>query len=75
MPALMPLKPYIVEIEEVFRRRVIVWAENTGDAAARAEELCDSGDIDMDRNCFDGRMAVTSGIADDNEMDNLDQYI
>lgn len=69
------LKPYIVEIEEVFRRKVIIWAENTGDAAARAEELCDSGDIDMNRNCFDGRMAVISGIANDDEFDVLDKYI
>lgn len=69
------LKPYVVEIEEVFRRKVIVWAENTGDAAARAEELCDSGDIDMDRNCFGGRIAVTSGVADDEDLKILDRYI
>lgn len=68
------LKPYIVEIEETFRRKVIIWAKDTGDAAALAEELCDSGDIDMERNCYDGRIAVTSGIADEDELDEYDQY-
>ena len=28
----------------------------------------------MERNCYDGRIAVTSGIADEDELDEYDQY-
>ena len=71
---MVELKPYIVEIEEVFRRKVIIWETDTGSAAARAEELCDSGEINMERNCYDGRIAVTSGVADENELCKYEQY-
>lgn len=67
-------KPYLIRIEESFKREVIVWASDGWAAIARAEELCNNGTIDMSRNCFDGRNVSTTGIAGDKAMKTLCDY-
>lgn len=68
------LKPYVVKIEEVSQCNVIIWAKDVASAATRAEELLDSGDINMEQNGYRDRIAVTCGVAVEAELEEYDQY-
>ncbi|MCD8398256.1 MAG: DpnD/PcfM family protein [Lachnospiraceae bacterium] len=48
-------KPFKVEVTEVYRRNIVIWAENKDEAYERAEELSNSGEIDLDGRDFEGR--------------------
>lgn len=62
------MKPYVVEITERYRKHVVVYAEDEGQAEEFAWQLCDCGDIDMERNCYAGRvMSTCRANADDLE--------
>ena len=67
-------KPYIVAIEEVYRRKVIVWAEDPGDAAATADELCKTGEIIMNEHSHRELIAVTMGVAEKEELSECTQF-
>lgn len=57
------LQPYIVEIEEHYHRGVIVWAESEAQAEEAANNLHESGDIDLSRNCYTGSETNVTGRA------------
>lgn len=56
-------KAYVIEIEESYHRTVIVYAQSDEEAENIADSLCDSGDIDLERNCYAGRACRSSGLA------------
>lgn len=48
-------KPYAVQIEEISRRTVVIYAEDPCEAEAVAEVLCSNDEILFDYEDFDGR--------------------
>ncbi len=50
----MVSKPFVVDIEEVNRKKVIVYAMSSAEAKEVAENLYADGEIDLTRNCYDG---------------------
>lgn len=67
-------EPYLIEVVETFRKTVICWAEDNYEAQEIAEELCNRGDIDVERNGFDGRETICKGKAPVSETDRYDNY-
>lgn len=66
--------PYKVRIVETYSRTVVVWARTGGEALDVADSMCDSGEIDMERNCYDGREITVEGIAGESDMKDLYVY-
>ena len=66
-------KPYVVDIEEHFHRGVIIYAKSVAEAEEIAKSLCDSGDIDMGRNCYAGR-DTNAYAASDEDLEIYDIY-
>lgn len=66
---------YKVEISETYRKEVIVYAKNIGRAEELADQLCDSGEIDMDKNCYGGRDFSTYISYEPHDIDGPDTYI
>lgn len=66
--------PYLVEIEEHYKRTVVVWAESEEEANAAAEELYESGDIDLSRNSFVGLEIGATGVATKAALDTCEQF-
>ena len=67
------MKPYVVDIEEHYHRGVIVYANCASEAEELANELCDCGDIDLERNCYAGR-DVNAYPANENDLEIYDVY-
>jgi len=63
--------PYKVRIVETYSRTVVVWAESADEAVYRADGMCDSGEIDMERNCYDGREITGEGMASASDLKEL----
>jgi len=61
-------KYFTVEIEESYHRTVVILADDEADAEAKADALCNSGEIDLERNCYAGRSVSCSGDATDEDM-------
>ena len=49
------LQRYEVNIRETYSKTVAVYASNVQQAEETANTLCDSGEIDLSRNCYSGR--------------------
>lgn len=56
---------YEVMIEETLTRTVVIEADTPFDAAEAAEEMCNSGVIDLNASDFSGRLCQCVGIAED----------
>ena len=69
------LQRYEIEITEKYRRHVVIYAKNVARAEDIAEELCDCGEIDMDRNCYEGRTLNTSISYAPYDSDGPDTYM
>ena len=67
------MKPYVVDIEEHYHRGIIVYANSPSEAEEYANELCDCGDVDMERNCYLGR-DVNAYPASEKELEIYDKY-
>lgn len=61
-------KPYVVEVEETYRRTVVVYAEDADDAYERAEELCNNDDIEITVHHFNSRNCVCTGEANEADL-------
>lgn len=61
-------KPFVVEVEETYRRTVVVYAEDSDDAYERAEELCNSDDINITAQHFSSRNCVCTGEANEADL-------
>lgn len=61
-------KPYVVEVEETYRRTVVIYAEDSDDAYERAEELCNNEDIEITAHHFSSRNCVCTGEANDADL-------
>lgn len=61
-------KPYVVEVEETYRRTVVIYAEDPDDAYERAEELCNNDDIEITVHHFSSRNCVCTGEANDADL-------
>ena len=48
-------KPYAVQIEEISRRTVVIYAKDPCEAESVAEALCSNDEILLDYEDFDGR--------------------
>lgn len=75
----MNRKPYLVTVEEVSRRSVIIWADdsdNEGKAEAEriAEELCNAGTINLDYEDFQERSCEARRVATDADMSYREKY-
>ena len=68
------MKPYIVRIVETYSKSVIIWADDAGEALNIADNLYDTEEIDLSRNCYDGAEKTVDGIAKESELDDYDQY-
>lgn len=67
-------KPYIICIQEHYHKGVVVWAEDENAAASIANSLCDSGEIDLERNCYVGRDVDIQGTASKDTLKDFDEY-
>ncbi len=67
------MRPYVVEIEEHYHRGVVIYAESPEEAERIAEELCDDGTIDLERNCYAGRDTNAYEAANE-DLDIYDVY-
>lgn len=66
--------PYVVEIEETYRRKVIVWAENNLAAINKADKLYEDGHIDLSRNCYNGHETISLGAASEQQLKLFDDF-
>ena len=69
------LHRYVVEIEEKFHKTVAVYASSLSRAEEIADGLCDSGDINMEKNTYAGRSFCTVGGTRRFDSSGPDQYI
>jgi len=67
-------KPYIVLVQEYYHKNIIVWADDKCQAADIAERLCDSGKIEMERNCYVGQDVDVGDIVSEEFLHEYDQY-
>ena len=67
-------KPFTVEIEESYHKTVVIYAEDDLEAEEIAHQLCDNGEIDMERNCYAGRACNSSGESSKEDMKNFFVY-
>lgn len=75
----MNRKPYLVAIEEVSRRTVVIWADDSdGDGLANAEQiaedLCSEGTINLDYDDFQERSCEAKGVATAEQMSYREKY-
>ena len=75
----MTKKPYLVTIEEVSRRSVIIWADDSdgegrAEAERIAEELANNGTINLDYDDFQERSCETQRVATDADMSYREKY-
>lgn len=73
------MKPYVVTIEEISRRTIVVWGDNCqgeGDWHAEnyAEALCNNGDIDLDFEDFQERSCTIRRVATEADLKLYPQY-
>lgn len=68
-------QPFIVEIYECYKKRVVVFAKDMEQAVNAAGDLRDSGVIDLSRNCFADISIDVLGIATDAGKEFYDQYV
>lgn len=66
--------PYCVTIQETFSRTVIVWAHERIGAETIAQELCNSGEIDLDGNDFIDRKCTCDGVATKGDLKEFKEY-
>lgn len=66
--------PYCVTIRETFSRTVIVWAHERIGAETIAQELCNSGEIDLDGNDFIDRKCTCDGVATKGDLKGFKEY-
>lgn len=66
--------PYCVTVQETFSRTVIIWAHERLEAEEVAQELCNSGEIDLDGNDFIDRQYICDGIATKGNLKELKEY-
>lgn len=72
-------KPYLVKIEEINRRYVVILADDSNgdgrlDAEVVADELCDRGVINLDYDDYQGCTCETQRIATRADMDYHEIY-
>lgn len=67
-------KPFVVEIEETYRRTVVIYAEDSDDAYETAEELCNSNEIDINANHFSSRNCVCVGEAKEADLRGYEKF-
>ena len=70
----MSKKPHVVTIEEVSRRRVIIWADDVSEAEEIADELCSDGEINLDYDDFQERSCNFQRIANASDVSLLAKY-
>mgnify|MGYP002517197612 CR=1 FL=1 len=66
--------PYCVTIQETFSRTVIVWAHERLEAEEIAQELCNSGDIELGGGDFIDRQCTCDGIATKSDLKGFKEY-
>lgn len=61
------MEKFLVEIEEVFRKKVVVWAENDEEVFEAAEQACNTGVVDatVEFTEFSRNVSVLNTISDD----------
>lgn len=69
------LHRYVVEIEEKYHKTVAVYARDIARAEEIADSLCDSGEIDMEKNTYAGRTFDVIGGTSPFDSSGPDQYI
>ena len=75
----MTKKPYLVAIEEISRRTVVIWADDSdgegrAEAERIAEELCSEGTINLDYDDFQERSCETQRVATQADMSYREKY-
>ena len=70
----MTNKAFVVEITETYSYTAIFEAESAAAAGKHAETLCDTGEIDMDRNHYDGRSVTVKRKARPEDFTTLDAF-
>lgn len=68
------LKPFIVTVEEVLSRRVIVWAEDRYDAEDTAYDFCNDNVINLTYDDFSSRSCICDGEARESALEFYEQY-
>lgn len=68
------LKPFKVNVQEVFERTVVVWAEDGIDAVEIAEELCNDSAIDLNAEDFKARECTHCGIVEEQDLGCYEQH-
>ena len=69
------LHRYVVEIEEKYHKTVAVYARDAVRAEEIVGELCDSREIDMEKNTYAGRSFDVVGVTRLFDSSGPDQYI
>lgn len=67
-------QPYRVTIQETLSRDVIIWAKDRFDAEEAAQDLCNSGEIDLDGNDFIDRQCTCDGVATKRDLKWFNEY-
>lgn len=64
---------YVVRLTETCEKKVVVWAENGDEAEAVATAAYDNGEIDVERNGFNGCEVCSLGKCDDDDIGNYNE--
>lgn len=67
-------KPYLVRVVETFSKTVVIWSDDEQRAKDMAASLCDTEDIDVTRNGFNGREIICDGVASAAEVPDYYQF-
>lgn len=66
--------PYLVTIQEISSRSVVIWAEDRFSAEETAHDLCNNGTIELDGNDFDERNCTCDGVATAGDLETFKDY-
>ena len=65
------LTPYVVHIEENYAQTIIVYAEDMEIAENAADYLCETGEVGLGRNCYQGRACHCLDKASENDLKSI----
>ena len=66
--------PYLVTIQEISSRSVVIWAEDRFSAEENAHDLCNNGTIELDGNDFDERNCTCESVATAGDLKTFKDY-